>query len=64
MLTPLVGLLTATTLVDGALEVFVVVISLETIGLGNAGVGYLNAAFGVGALAGALVRRCSWAPGG
>ena len=55
MLTPLVGLLTATTLVDGALEVFVVVISLETIGLGNAGVGYLNAAFGVGALAGALV---------
>ena len=55
MLTPLVGLLTATTLVDGALEVFVVVISLETIGLGNAGVGYLNAAFGAGALAGALV---------
>src|SRR5262249_60165003 len=36
MLTPLVGLLTATTLVDGALGVFVVVISLETIGLGNA----------------------------
>ena len=55
MLTPLVGLLTATTLVDGALEVFVVVISLETIGLGNAGVGYLNAAFGVGALVGALL---------
>jgi MFS family permease len=55
MLTPLVGLLTATTLVDGALEVFVVVISLETIGAGNAGVGYLNAAFGVGALAGALL---------
>jgi MFS family permease len=54
MLTPLVGLLTATTLVDGALEVFVVVISLETIGLGNSGVGYLNAAFGVGALIGAL----------
>src|SRR5262249_12106982 len=55
MLTPLVGLLTATTLVDGALEVFVVVISLETIGLGNAGVGYLNAAFGAGALVGAVV---------
>jgi MFS family permease len=55
MLTPMIGLLTATTLVDGALEVFVVVMSLELIELGNAGVGYLNAAFGVGALAGALL---------
>jgi len=55
MLTPLIGLLTATTLVDGALEVFVVVVSVELIELGNAGVGYLNAAFGVGALAGALL---------
>ncbi len=65
-LPPLIALLTATTLVDGALEVFIVVVSLQLVGLGNAGVGYLNAAFGIGALVGALasvllvgVRRLS-----
>jgi MFS family permease len=62
----LVALLTATTIVDGALEVLIVVSAIELLGLGNAGVGYLNAAFGIGALVGALalvglvgVRRLS-----
>ncbi len=65
-LAPLIGLLTATTLVDGALEVFIVVVALKLLALGNSGVGYLNAGFGAGALIGALacvalvgVRRLS-----
>jgi Major Facilitator Superfamily/Cyclic nucleotide-binding domain len=62
----LIGLLTATTVVDGALEVLIVVSAIELLDLGNAGVGYLNAAFGIGALVGGLalvglvgVRRLS-----
>jgi predicted MFS family arabinose efflux permease len=54
-LPPLIGLLAATTLVDGALEVLVVVVAIRLTGLGNAGVGYLNAGFGIGALAGAAL---------
>ena len=41
--------------VAGALGVFVVVIALKLLGLGTAGVGLLQAACGVGALAGAAV---------
>lgn len=51
----LVGLLAATTLVVGSLEVLVVVTAVELLDLGESGVGYLNSAFGVGALVGALV---------
>jgi predicted MFS family arabinose efflux permease len=54
-LPPLIGLLTATTLVDGALEVLIVVVAIRLTDLGNAAVGYLNAGFGIGALAGAIL---------
>jgi MFS family permease len=62
----LVGLLAATTLVVGALEVLTVVSAIELLDLGQSGVGWLNTAFGVGALLGAVaaaalvgVRRLS-----
>jgi len=52
--------------VDGALEVLIVVSAIELLDLGNPGVGYLNTAFGVGALVGSIaaiglvgVRRLS-----
>jgi MFS family permease len=51
----LVALFTAQTFVAGAVGVFIVVLSIQTLGLGNAGVGYLNSAFGVGALIGGVV---------
>lgn len=50
----LVGLLTAQTLVAGALQVFIVVTAFELVDRGEAGVGYLNAAIGVGALLGGI----------
>jgi MFS family permease len=49
------GLYGAQTLVAGALNVLVVVAALEVLDLGNAGVGYLNAAIGIGGLAGSVV---------
>lgn len=62
----MVGLITAQTTVAGAVQVFIVVASVELLGFGSAGVGYLNAAIGVGAFIGALaalsltgVRRLS-----
>jgi MFS family permease len=62
----LVGLLAATTLVVGALEVLTVLMALELLDLGQSGVGWLSTAFGVGALLGAVgatglvgVRRLS-----
>jgi MFS family permease len=62
----LVGLLTSQTLVSGALQVYIVVASVELLGLGNAGVGYLNSAEGFGGLIGGIaalsltgVRRLS-----
>ena len=51
----LTGLYGSQTLVAGALNVLIVVMSLELLGLGDAGVGYLNAAIGIGGLAGAAV---------
>jgi MFS family permease len=51
----LLGLMLATNLVDGALEVLIVVLALKTLALGSSGVGYLNAAFGIGALGGAFL---------
>ena len=51
----LVGVLSASTLVEGMVDVLVVVTALELIDLGGAGVGWLNAAWGVGGLAGGAV---------
>jgi MFS family permease len=49
------SLLAAQTFLFGALQVFVVVLSVETLDLGDAGVGYLNSAIGVGCVIGAIV---------
>src|SRR5207244_10098148 len=49
-----IGLYGVQTLVAGALNVLIVVAALELLDLGNAGIGYLNSAVGVGALVGGL----------
>ena len=49
------ALFAAQTLVAGALNVLIVVTALELLDLGEAGVGYLNSAVGIGGLLGALV---------
>jgi hypothetical protein len=50
----LIGLFAAQTLVAGALNVLIVVTALDLLDLGDAGVGYLNSAIGIGGLLGAL----------
>ena len=50
----LIGLFIAQTFVRGLLNVLIVVTALELLDLGDAGVGYLNAGFGVGGLLGAF----------
>jgi MFS family permease len=50
-----VGLTGAQTLTSGALEVLLVVLALRLLHAGNAGVGWLNAAIGIGSIAGAFV---------
>jgi MFS family permease len=50
----LVGLFAGQTLVHGALNVLVVVTALELLDLGEAGVGFLTSADGIGGLVGAL----------
>jgi MFS family permease len=50
-----VGLSAAMTLVDGALEVLLVVIALRLLEGGNATLGWLNTAIGVGSILGAFV---------
>ncbi len=50
----LVGLFTAQTLVAGALAVLLVVTAIELLHTGNAGVGWLDAAVGVGGVLGSL----------
>jgi MFS family permease len=62
----MMGLFTAETAVAGALQVFIVVLALESLDLGDGGVGFLNSAMGIGALVGAVaalslagVRRLS-----
>ena len=47
-------LLTAQTAMFGALQVFIVVTAIQLLDLGQSGVGYLNAAIGIGAFVGAL----------
>ena len=51
----LVGLFTAQTFVAGAAQVFLVVIAIDTLDLGDAGVGYLNSATGIGAIIGGVL---------
>ena len=51
----LIGLFSAQTLVAGVLVVLTVVMALELLELGDSGVGYLNAAFGTGALIGSVL---------
>jgi MFS family permease len=50
----LVALFSAQTFVDGMLNVLIVVIALKLLDTGQAGVGFLNSAVGVGGLLGAL----------
>ena len=50
-----IGLSTAQTLVEGALEVLLVVLAIRLLDSGNAGVGWLNTAMGIGSVVGALV---------
>jgi MFS family permease len=50
----LVGLFSAQTFVNGMLNVLIVVVALQELDTGNAGVGFLNSAVGVGGLLGAL----------
>jgi MFS family permease len=50
----LVALFSAQTFVDGMLNVLIVVIALKLLDTGNAGVGFLNSAVGIGGLLGAL----------
>jgi MFS family permease len=50
----LVGLFSAQTFVDGMLSVLIVVIALKLLDTGQAGVGFLNSAIGIGGLLGAL----------
>src|SRR3954451_399427 len=47
-----VGFSALSTLVMGAADVLVVVMALELLGLGDAGVGWLNVAWGIGGLVG------------
>lgn len=51
----LVGLFTAQTFVAGAVQVFLVVTAIQLLDLGEQGVGYLNAAVGIGALVGGIL---------
>jgi MFS family permease len=48
----IVGFLSVTTLVEGAVDVLVVVLAIQLLDLGDAGVGWLNAAWGFGGLVG------------
>ena len=48
----LVGVLATSTLVEGAVDVLVVLVAIELLDLGGAGVGWLNTAWGVGGLVG------------
>ena len=49
------GLLAAYTVLDGALDVLIVVLALRTLKLGESGVGFLNSTAGIGSLFGVMV---------
>lgn len=48
----IVGLRSVSTLVEGAIDVLIVVVAIELLGLGGSGVGWLNACWGFGGLIG------------
>jgi MFS family permease len=50
----MIGLIGAQTAVAGAVQVYIVVASIELLGFGKGGVGFLNSAIGVGAFIGAV----------
>jgi MFS family permease len=50
----IVGLMAAQTFVDGAMGVLTAVAALELLDTGDAGIGYLNSAVGIGAMCGSL----------
>ena len=50
----LVGLITCVTFIVGAIEVLLVPLAIDKLGMGDGGVGYLHTAFGIGALLGAF----------
>jgi MFS family permease len=54
LLATVVGVYALQALVAGALGVFTVVLALQVLHIGNAGVGYLDAAFGVGGIVGGV----------
>jgi MFS family permease len=63
----LIGLISAQTLVDGVLNVLLIVAALELLDIGSSGLGFLTSAVGIGGLLGsvgaiALVGRRSLAP--
>ncbi len=49
-----VGLVAAQTIIDGALDVLIVLLAFEVLDVGAAGLGFLNSAAGVGGIAAAL----------
>ena len=51
----LVGVLTASKLVEGAVDTLIVVVALDQLGLAESSVGYLNALWGVGGVVGMVV---------
>lgn len=51
----LVGVLTCSKLVEGAVDTLVVLVALDLLGMTDAAVGYLNAAWGVGGVLGMVV---------
>ena len=51
----LMTLLAAQTFLFGSLQVYMVVLSVDTLSLGDAGVGYLNSAIGIGCVIGAVL---------
>ena len=51
----LVGVLSASTFIEGMVDVLVVVVALKLVALGDAGVGWLNASWGIGGLLGGAV---------
>jgi MFS family permease len=58
----IVGVLSISTMVEGTIDVLLVLVAIEMLGLGGAGVGWLNACWGLGGVIGsaaalALLRR-------
>ena len=59
-----VGVLSVATLVEGAVDVLIVVVALDVLDAGEAGLGWLNAAWAVGGISAARPRSRCWAAAG